>query len=289
MKAPWRPWAAALISVCLWGSAFVGIRAVTRQIAPGALALGRLGIGTVILGAVLLRRGGALPTRREAALLILAGVLWFGVYNVALNTAEATLDAGTAAMIVNLAPLIVVALAWIILKETLTPAVVAGGLVAFAGVVIIGLSTAARHAPLAGMLLCLLATVAAASGLVAQKPVLARLSALQVTWTCCMVGAVCCAGYAPTLMHDLHRASGANIAGLVYLGVFPTSVAFTTWAYALARLPASRVASMVYVVPVIAIAISWILLGEVPTVMAILGGAVCMGGVIIARRRPAPA
>jgi drug/metabolite transporter (DMT)-like permease len=219
----------------------------------------------------------------------LAGLLWFGVYNVALNTAEATLDAGTSAMIVNLAPLIVVTLAWIFLKERVTPALVSGGMVAFAGIVIIALATTVRHAPLAGVLLCLLATVAAASGLVAQKPLLSRLSALQVTWSCCMVGAVCCAGYAPALIHDLRGASARNVALLLYLGVFPTSVAFTTWAYALARLPAGRVATMVYLVPLIAITISWMLLGEVPTVLAVMGGAVCMIGVIIARRKPAPA
>ncbi|MGH7525046.1 MAG: DMT family transporter [Gemmatimonadales bacterium] len=285
--ADWRPQAAALISICLWASAFVGIRAVTREIDPGALALGRLTIGTVVLGVLMLGRGIVRPTLREGALLVLTGVLWFGIYNVALNTAERTLDAGTAAMITNLAPILVMVLAWIFLRERLTTALIAGGLIAFAGIIVIGLSTTARSTSPVGVLLCFLATAAAAAGLVAQKPVLARLPALQVTWTCCLVGALCCAAYAPTLVHDVRRASIANVAGLLYLGVFPTSVAFTSWAYALARIPASRLTMLVYLVPLIAISISWIVLGEVPPAMSVVGGALCLGGVVIARRRPA--
>jgi drug/metabolite transporter (DMT)-like permease len=71
-----------------------------------------------------------------------------------------------------------------------------------------------------------------------------------------------------------------------YLGVFPTSVAFTTWAYALARGSASRLAATAYLVPPITIVMSWAILGEIPRVVAILGGALCVAGVVLARRRP---
>jgi thiosulfate/3-mercaptopyruvate sulfurtransferase len=66
----------------------------------------------------------------------------------------------------------------------------------------------------------------------------------------------------------------------------PTAVGFTTWAYALARSTAGRLASTTYVVPPLAIALGWLLLGEVPPLIAVLGGAVCLLGVAIARRRP---
>src|SRR5690348_15864680 len=89
----WLPLVAALVSVTLWSSAFVGIRAATRTIAPGSLALGRLLIGSALLGVPLLRRGTIRPTRREVGLLGVAGLLWFGLYNVALNSAERVVDA----------------------------------------------------------------------------------------------------------------------------------------------------------------------------------------------------
>ena len=282
----WRPLAAALVAICLWSSAYVGIRAATRTIAPGALALGRLAIGSVLLGALLARRGAVRPTRRELGLLCLAGFLWFGLYNVALNTAERVVDAGTAAMVVNIAPLLIMALAALFLHERLTPNLLAGGAVAFAGVILIGLATTSGNAPLWGVLLCVIATAASAGGVVAQKPVLGRLSALQVTWTCCVIGAMVCLPYAPRLVHDLRAAAPGDLAWMAYLGVFPTSVAFTSWAYALARGTASRLAALAYLVPPITIGMSWFILGEVPKLVAVLGGALCLAGVIFARRGP---
>jgi drug/metabolite transporter (DMT)-like permease len=150
------------------------------------------------------------------------------------------------------------------------------------------MATRSGTAPLWGVALCVVATASSAAGHVAQKPVLARLSALQVTWICCLIGAVCCLPFAPALARDLRAAAPADLAWMVYLGVFPTSVAFTTWAYALARGTASRLAATAYLIPPITIVLSWLILGEVPAVAAVLGGALCLAGVIFARRPPRP-
>ena len=275
---------AALISVCLWAAAFVGIRAAGRAFSPGALALGRLTLGSILLGALVLARGWTRPSRRDLALLVLAGFTWFGLYSVVLNEAERRVDAGTASMLIMIAPIVVVALAAVFLKERFTRSLVAGGAVAFAGVVVIGFATSSGTATLWGAILCLVAAVASAIGLVAQKPVLSRLSALQVTWTCCTVGALVCLPYAPTLVRELGTAPSGAIRWLVFLGVFPTSVAFTTWAYALARGTAGRVVAMAYLVPPVTILMSWLILGEVPGAIAVLGGALCYAGVYITRR-----
>jgi drug/metabolite transporter (DMT)-like permease len=280
----WLPPAAALVSVTLWASAFVGIRAAGRAFSPGALALGRLVLGSVLLGSLLLTRPFTRPSPREVGLLLIAGLLWFGVYNVALNQAERSVDAGTAAMLVLIAPIFVVAFAAAFLKERTTPALLLGGAIAFAGLLVIGFATTTGDASLAGVVLCLVAALASAIGLVAQKPVLGRLSALQVTWTCCTVGALLCLPYAPVLVRELRGAPASGALWLVFLGVFPTSVAFTTWAYALARGTAGRMAATAYLVPPITIVMSWLILGEVPGVVAVLGGALCLVGVYIARR-----
>jgi len=281
------PLLAALVSVVLWAGAFVGIRAAGRSFSPGPLALGRLAIGSALLGAVVLSRPTIRPTRRELALLVLAGLLWFGVYQVALNEAERRVDAGTAAMLVLIAPIFIVALAAVFLKERTTPNLLLGGALAFAGVVVIGLATSSRSASLVGVILCLLAALASAIGVVAEKPVLNRMSALQVTWICCTVGALFCLPYAAKLVREWHVAPSSGIAWLVFLGVFPTSIAFTTWAYALARGSAGRLATTAYLVPPITIVMSWLILGEVPTVVAVLGGALCLVGVAVARKLPA--
>jgi drug/metabolite transporter (DMT)-like permease len=280
----WLPLLAALVSVVLWASAFVGIRAAGRAFSPGALALGRLLIGTLLLGGLQATRPFVRPTRRELALLVLAGLLWFGVYNVVLNDAERRVDAGTAAMLVLIAPIIIIALAASFLKEKTTPNLLLGGALAFAGVVVIGVATTTHHAPLLGVVLCLIAALASAIGVVAEKPVLSRVSALQVTWTCCAVGAIVCLPFAPLLVHQLRTVSISATFWLVFLGVFPTSIAFTTWAYALARGQAGRLAATAYLIPPIAIFMSWLILGEVPSLIGIGGGAMCLLGVYISRK-----
>jgi drug/metabolite transporter (DMT)-like permease len=53
--------------------------------------------------------GRPCPAERNLALVVAAGVVWFGGYNLALNAAEQLVDAGTAAMLVSVGPLLIVA------------------------------------------------------------------------------------------------------------------------------------------------------------------------------------
>jgi drug/metabolite transporter (DMT)-like permease len=71
----------------------------------------------------------------------------------------------------------------------------------------------------------------------------------------------------------------------VYLGVFPTAIAFTTWAYALSLVDAGKLAATTYLVPGTTVLISWLVLGEIPTAWGLAGGLVCLVGVGLTRRR----
>src|ERR1051325_1104171 len=135
---------AALVTVVLWASAFVGIRSASRQLSPEALALGPLAIASVALGLLVLVRREPLPSRRDLARIAVCGVFWFGLYNIALNEAERRVDAGTAAMLVNVGPILIAILAGIILREGFPRRLLAGSAVAFAGVVVIGSEEAPR-------------------------------------------------------------------------------------------------------------------------------------------------
>jgi drug/metabolite transporter (DMT)-like permease len=119
---------------------------------------------------------------------------------------------------------------------------------------------------------------------VTQKPLLARLPALQVTWLACVIGTVACLPFAGDLVHDTREAEISTTWWLIYLGVFPTAVAFTTWAYALSRTTAGKMGATTYLVPPIAILLGWGLLGETPALTAVLGGALCLVGVYLSRR-----
>jgi drug/metabolite transporter (DMT)-like permease len=277
--------AAVVVTVLAWASAFIGIRAVGDDLSPGALALGRLLVGTAVLALLALRHGWVAPTRREWGLLVVCGVGWFAVYNVALNAAERHLDAGTTAMLVNTGPILIAVLAGVWLGEGFPRRLVAGLAVAFAGVLLIGLAGRDGGADLLGIALCLVAAVTYAVGVVAQKPVLRRLPPLQVTFTACAIGAVCCLPWTGVLVGEVATAPASSLLGTVYLGVVPTALAFSTWAYALARTPAGRLGVTTYLVPPLVVLLSWLLLDEVPPALAVVGGAVCLAGVALSRSR----
>lgn len=291
---------AALVTVVLWASAFVGIRAVTDDLSPGSLALGRLAIGSLALGALVAVRGWVRPSIRDLVLIVASGLVWFAFYNLALNEAERNVDAGTAAMLVNTGPIFIALFAGLFLGEGLPARLLTGLVVAFAGTLLIGLATTA-DTRLAGdttfgIVLCIAAALAYAVGVTLQKPALRRVPPLQVTWLACLVGAIACLPFAPDLAREVSAAEPVSVAWLIYLGLFPTAVAFTTWAYALRSTAAGRLGSTTYLVPPVVIVMGWALLAEVPTALAIVGGVLCIGGVIIARsnarpwaRRPAAA
>jgi drug/metabolite transporter (DMT)-like permease len=282
------PLLAVGVTVLLWASAFVGIRYAAPHLSPGPLALGRLAVGTVALGVLALARREPLPRGRDWWPIITIGVLWFGGYNVALNAGERVVDAGTAAMVINVGPLLIALLAGWLLREGFPRSLLLGLGVAFTGSVVVGLATSeggAGSAPVVGVLLCLTAAVVYAISVVLQKGVLARVSAVQITFLGCAIGAVCTVGWAPQLVQQLGQAPALVPWTVVYLGLFPTAIAFTTWAFALRHLPAGRLGATTYVVPALVVLMAWALLGEVPPWGALVGGALCLAGVAIARRR----
>jgi len=279
--------AAGLVTVTAWGSAFVGIRAAGETLSPGALALGRLIVSLAILGTVAAVRRERLPARRDLLWIATFGVLWLAVYSVALNEAERRVDAGTAAMLVNTGPILIAIFAGIFLREGFPPGLFAGCAVAFCGVVVIAFATAQSGARSGlGVVLCIVAAFAYAVAVVVQKPVLARVSAFQVTWIGLAAATIACLPFAPTLATEAANADAGTIAWIVYLGAVPTALGFATWGFALRRTSAGRMGSLTYLAPPIAIVLGWAVLGETPPWLAAAGGALCLGGVALARSRP---
>ncbi|MFJ6797997.1 DMT family transporter [Streptomyces sp. NPDC091268] len=276
---------AAGVTVVLWASAFVSIRSSAAHYSPGALALGRLLTASVALGLVLLVKRVPLPARGAWPGILASGVLWFGLYMVALNWGEQLVDAGTAAMVVNIGPIVIALLGGWLLKEGFPPMLLAGMGVSFAGAAVVGLSTSGgESASLSGVLLCLVAALAYGAGVVSQKPALKYASPIQVTTYGCFVGTAFTLPFAGQLAAELPGAPLSATLNMVYLGLFPTALAFTTWTYALSRTTAGKMGATTYAVPALVVLISWIALDEVPGPLTLLGGAICLTGVAVSRR-----
>ena len=289
----WLPLAAVACTLVFWASAFVAIRHLGHDFTAGSLSLGRLLVGAVCLAVVAVSRGVVRPTRREWVPLVVIGVLWFGLYNVALNAGERMVDAGTASMLIQVSPVLIALMAALFLNERFTVPLGLGLALAFIGVALIAFSTSPSEnlggrSYVVGVLLCLVSAVAYSISLILQKPLMGRLSAIQVTWLACTIGAISCLPFAGDLITQAQQAPASSIWWLIYLGVFPTAIAFSTYAFALKHMSASSLGVTTYLVPPITIVLGLVFLSEAPPTMAYAGGALALVGVAVARRKPRP-
>jgi drug/metabolite transporter (DMT)-like permease len=281
----WLPLAAVATTLVLWASAFVGIRHLGESVPPGSLSLARLLV--MVLALLVLMRGRIprLPTRREWPLIVAGGASWFGVYNLALNESERRIDAATAALLVQIGPILVALLATFFLGERLTRWVVVGMAVGFGGVVLIGRATSSGgNGDLVGVLLAVVAAVTFAIGVLTQKKLLPTIRPLDLTFWYAVVGAAVCLPWSGELVGVVGDASVDTVGWIVYLGVFPSAIAFTTWAFALSHADAGKFAQSTFLVPFVTALMAWLLLDEVPPLLSFVGGALCIAGVLLARR-----
>lgn len=282
----WQPVAAIAVTLVLWASAFVAIRHLGHDVTPGALSLGRLLVAAVALSLLLARSGRSRFTRAEVWLLLGCGVAWFGIYNLALNASEQKIDAATAAMVVQVGPILIALLAALFLGEKLTGWLLVGMAIAFSGVAVIGGAMRGDGgSDLDGVLLSLLAAATYAIGVVCQKVLLRRLSGLEVTTYACWIGVVVCLPWSGEMIDVVQHSDSSTLLLIGYLGLFPTALAFNTWAFALRYTDAGKQGLTTFLVPAIAAVMAWLLLDEVPPALAFVGGALCVVGVLVTRKK----
>lgn len=268
-------------TVVFWASAFAGIRAGLGEYGPGEIALFRFVVASVVLGCIALVTRMRLPERRDLPAVFLAGFLAFTVYHVALNYGEVAVGAGAASVLINTAPLFTALLAVTFLGERLRVLGWVGMAVSFFGAALISAGEGEGFGLAPQALLILLAALSSSIYFVIQKPYLQKYGALAFTTYAVWAGTFLSLVFLPGLISQMGAAPPGTTLAMVYLGVFPTAIAYVTYAYAFSRMPASRAVSFLYLIPVMAYLIAWAWIGEVPTILSVVGGCVTLSGVLI--------
>jgi drug/metabolite transporter (DMT)-like permease len=167
------------------------------------------------------------------------------------------------------------------LREKLTALGWGGVFLSFVGVALIssGEAEGIRISPQA--LIVLTAAVLSAIYIILQKYYLGRYSALEFTAYSIWFGTALMLPFGSGFVHTLRTAPAPVTLAVVYLGIFPGALAYLAWSYVLSHGAAGRTATLLYVIPVIAIGIAWLWLGEVPKAISLVGGAIALGGVVM--------
>ncbi|HOA89036.1 MAG TPA: EamA family transporter [Propioniciclava tarda] len=281
-------WVALAIVYVVWGSTYLAIRVVVRDLPPLLSAGVRFLAGGLILGVILaLTRPGSLRvTLAQLRNSALVGVLLMGG-NGFVSLAETPtfgVASGVAALLVALVPLIIVVMRAATGERPALPTV-AGVLCGFAGLAVLLAPGASEAAPLVGSLLVAAGALTWAAGsFYAGRSVMPANPFVSSVYQMIAGGVMLTLiglGRGEVGMLRLGQVGADAWFALVYLLVAGSLIAFTAYAWLIQRAPVSLVTTYAYVNPIIAVLLGWALLSEPFGVRELLGGAIIVAGVAL--------
>lgn len=275
----------ALFSVSIWGSSFAAISASLQGgYTAGNLILVRFLIASIIFLVIAVWPGVKfqLPQKEDIFKIVILSFIGISIYHVCVTFGQLSISAGTAGMLIGSAPIFTTIIAIIVLKERLGKIGWFGLAFGFLGILLIAIGTGGSSLGISpGVFLVLIAAFSTAIFFVYQKPLFKKYSAIELTAYFTWVGTIPFLYFAPGLLEGIQQATLEANLSAIYIGIFPTAIAYLTWAMALSHSQASSVSNTLYLEPVVAIVVTWLWLQELPSALSIVGGFIAITSVIV--------
>lgn len=274
-----------LFTVLIWGSTFAANSfSLHGGYSAGHLILFRFIIASIIFAliAFIPKMKFRLPEKRDIWKIALLG--WVGIsgYHICATFGQLTISAGTAGMLIGSGPIFTTIFAILILKERISKVGWVGLAFGFVGISLIALGSGNTTFGIApGVFLTIFAAIATSIFFVYQKPLFKKYTAIELTAYFTWAGTIPFLIFTPGLFETIQSSSIEVNLTAMYIGIFPTAVAYLTWAIALSQANASSISSVLYLEPVIAIIVAWIWLNELPASLSIIGGLIAISSVLI--------
>jgi len=275
------PRAALAMCVVTWASAFPAIRIALEGFAPLQMALLRHIIASAVFVAYAVATRVRLPRLGDFLRIAGLGTLGLALYGVLLGYGQTGVSAGAASLLIATSPVWMLILAATFSGERPAPRVLAAMLVSFLGAALIAGS---HGGGVRGFGLPAFAVLAAAAVgatyTIFLRPYTARYGAMTVTMVSAWGATLALLPGLPGLVRALPAAPPAAIGAAIYLGAIPAVIGYAAWAYGAARSTAASAGVALYIIPVATMVLSYLILGEVPTLASIGGGALVLAGVV---------
>lgn len=275
------PFLAVAGTVVTWAASFPAIGMALQGFEPLPMASIRFALAAILAIAWLAWRRPARFSGHDLRILILCGLLGIALYNVLLNSGQQTVSAGAASFIVGSQPMFMAILAVLFLKEAFNRWSWLGTSLGFAGLTLIAMGQPGGLQFGAGSSLIVGAALSAAAFSVLQRPLFSRIEPLTVTAIVLLIGAIALAPWLPAGIAQYAAAQPNAQLAVVFLAVAPAAIGQVCWSYAIKHFGAARAGQFLYLIPLLATLIAWLLLGDMPLWTTIIGGIAAMAGVIV--------
>ncbi|EOA9279536.1 DMT family transporter [Staphylococcus aureus] len=269
-----------LFTIILWGSAFPMIKIALNDFSAESLSAFRLILATIILLPFVIIKKLPTPELRDIPVIFILGFCGFVIYHTALNFGETLISAGISGILVSTTPIFSSALAYIFLKEHFSKWNWLSSLVAFIGISIISISKDDYTTiNVLGVFIILLASFSESLYFTFQKKYIEKYGFIAFTLYTIMASSPFMLIFIPEIINDIHCATFTSIVSVLYLAIFPTIIPYVLLAYIVKSVGVSDATMSLYLTPIVSLLLSYLLLDELPTTLAIIGGIITLLGV----------